>query len=68
MSERHTAINIADHLAQGCAEWSIADTSVVAVVHNNASNMTAAIDSMPWESLPCVAAVGSKQGFGAKRD
>jgi hypothetical protein len=47
MSERHTAVNIADRLTQGCAEWGIADTRVVAVVHDNASNMTAAIASLP---------------------
>ena len=55
MSERHNAINITDHLVQGCAEWGIADTSVLAVVHDNSTNMTAAINSMPWESLPCIA-------------
>ena len=43
-----TAKNIANHLAQGFANIN------VTVVHNNASIMTTAINSMSWESLPCV--------------
>lgn len=45
LSERHTAENLADSLQNVAAEWQI-DTKIVAIVHDNASNIVAAVNSM----------------------
>ena len=54
-SERHTADNITACLRQACVEWKIRDDHVMAIVHDNASNMTADVRKLEWKSLPCVA-------------
>ena len=51
-SERHTAENIT---GQACAKWKIPDDCVMAIVHDHASNMTAAVRKLEWERLLCVA-------------
>jgi hypothetical protein len=55
MSERHTGENIATCLKQACVHWEIPEEFIVALVHDNASNMTTAARELGWESLPCVA-------------
>ena len=55
MSERHTGENIATFLRDACVEWNIPEKFIVAIVHDNASNMTCASRELGWESLPCVA-------------
>ena len=52
MSERHTGENIATCLRQACVEWSISEGLIVALVHDNASNMTVASRELGWESVP----------------
>ncbi|XP_019862344.1 PREDICTED: uncharacterized protein LOC109590949 [Amphimedon queenslandica] len=41
-SERHTGIDIANCLRDGCVEWGISEEHITAIVHDNASNMMAA--------------------------
>ena len=36
-------------------QWRIPEEFIVAIVHDNASNMTSAVRELGWESLPCVA-------------
>ena len=50
MSEQHTGENIAT-----CLRWGISEGRIVALVHDNASNMTVASRELGWESVPCVA-------------
>ncbi|XP_011859300.1 PREDICTED: zinc finger BED domain-containing protein 1-like [Vollenhovia emeryi] len=45
LSERHTAENLADSLQNVVAEWQI-DTKIVSIVHDNARNIIAAVNSM----------------------
>ncbi|XP_024886716.1 zinc finger BED domain-containing protein 1-like, partial [Temnothorax curvispinosus] len=45
LSERHTAENLADSLQNVAAEWQI-DTKIVSIVHDNASNIVLAVNSM----------------------
>ena len=45
MTERNTAVNIAERLSQSCVHWGIRDQHVVAIVHDNASNLFAAVQN-----------------------
>ena len=54
MSERHTGENIAICLRQACVEQGISEGYIVALVHDNASNMTVPSRELGWESVPCV--------------
>ena len=45
LSEKHTAENLADSLQNVAAEWQI-DTKIVSIVHDNASNIVAAVNNM----------------------
>ena len=53
ISERHTGENIAAYLKQACVYWGIPEEFIVALVHDNASNITSAARELGWESLPC---------------
>ena len=51
--ERHTGVHIAETLREIAKDWNI-DNKVVAVVHDNASNMVLASDLLEdWGDLPC---------------
>lgn len=53
MSERHTGIHIAESLTEIAKDWNL-DRKVVAIVHDNASNMVLASDLLEeWGDLPC---------------
>ena len=55
MSERHTALNIAEKLRDSRSEWKIDEERVSAIVHHNASNITLAVQNLGWQSMPCFA-------------
>ena len=46
MPERHTEVNIASRLQTVAKEWNISDDHIVAIVHDNAVNMTVAIEEV----------------------
>ena len=48
ISERHIGVNIAEHLSQGSVQWGIPEKHVVVVVHDNPSNMTCALEKLPF--------------------
>ena len=53
MMERHTGVNIAECLREIVKDWNL-DNKVVAVVHDNASNMVLACDLLEgWGDLCC---------------
>ena len=54
MPERHIGENIATCIRQACVEWGISEGYIVALVHDNASNMTVALRELGWENVPCV--------------
>ena len=51
MTERHTGVHIADSLTEIAKDWNL-EGKIVAVVHDNASNMMLLED---WGDLPCFA-------------
>ena len=54
MPERHTGVHISEKLKEATSEWGIADEKVVAVVHDNATNMVLAADLLEgWGDLSC---------------
>ena len=55
MPERHTALNIAERLQDCISEWYIDKERVSAIVHDNASNITLAVQNLGWQSVPCFA-------------
>lgn len=55
MPERHTALNIAERLQDCISEWNIDKERVSAIVHDNASNITLAVQNLGWQSVPCFA-------------
>ena len=55
MPERHTALNIAERLRDSIKEWKIDEERVSAIVHDNASNITLAVQNLGWQSVPCFA-------------
>jgi len=55
MPERHTGANIAARLREVAEAWNIDDEHVSAVVTDNASNMSVAVDTLEWYHLPCFA-------------
>ena len=55
MPERHTALNIAEKLRDSIKEWKIDEERVSAIVHDNASNITLAVQNLGWQSVPCFA-------------
>ena len=53
MTERHTGIHIAESLTEIAKDWNL-DGKVVAIVHDNASNMVLASELLEdWGDLPC---------------
>ncbi len=52
--ERHTAENVAEHINTLIGEWEIRG-KVSAVVTDNARNMIAAVNRLPYAHLPCSA-------------
>ena len=48
ISERHTGVNIAERLSQGSVQWGIPKKHVVVVVYDNLSNMTCALEKLPF--------------------
>lgn len=55
LEERHTAVNLADHLRTSIQKWGL-EGKIIACVHDNASNITLANQTMlNWESVPCFA-------------
>ena len=52
--ERHTADNLADFLTNVACEWEI-EKKISAIVHDNASNIEAALRRLPFESISCFA-------------
>ena len=55
MPEKHTGVNIATRLREVAEMWNIDDKHVSAVVTDNASNMSVAVDILEWNHLPCLA-------------
>ena len=55
MPKRHTALNIAERLQDCISEWNIDKERVSAIVHDNASNITLAVQNLGWQSVPCFA-------------
>ena len=55
MAERHTGANIALRIQEVLEVWNIQASHVSAVVTDNASNMTAALNSLECGHLPCFA-------------
>ena len=55
MAERHTGANIALRIQEVLEVWNIQGSHVSAVVTDNASNMTAALNSLECGHLPCFA-------------
>ena len=53
MPERHTGINIASRLQTVAKEWNIPDDHIVAIVHDNAANMTVAVEELGWDDVSC---------------
>ena len=53
-TDRHTAENLRDELYRVTSEWNIKD-KIVAVVSDNAADITAAIRLTGWTHLPCFA-------------
>ena len=51
MPERHTGINISTRLQEVAETWNIDGEHVSAIVTNNASNMSAAVDILEWHHL-----------------
>ena len=55
MTERHTGVHIADSLTEIAKDWNL-EGKIVAVVHDNASNMVLAFDLLEdCSDLPCFA-------------
>ena len=53
ITERHTGMRISEKLKEIAEEWNIAD-KVVAIVHDNASNMVLASELLEgWGDLLC---------------
>ena len=52
--ERHTAVNVAEHIETLISSWGL-DGRVTAVVTDNARNMVAAFRDLPFERLGCAA-------------
>lgn len=52
--ERHTADNVAKHITELVAKWKI-EGKVVAMVTDNARNMTNAVDQLPYVHIGCAA-------------
>ena len=55
MAERHTGTNIASRIQEVLEVWNIQVSHVSAVVTDNASNMTAALNSLECGHLSCLA-------------
>ena len=52
MPEQDTGVHIAERLKEATSEWGIADQKVVAVVHDNGTNMALAADLLEgWGDL-----------------
>ena len=51
--EEHSAVNLANYLEEGLARWSLSVTQVSAIVTDNASNITAAINQLGWLRFGC---------------
>ena len=55
MTERHTGVHIEYSLTEIAKDWNL-DGKIVAIVHDNASNMVLASDLLEdWGDLPCFA-------------
>ena len=52
MTEHHTGVHIAQSLREIVKDWNL-DDKVIAVVHDNASNMVLASDLLKDCDLPC---------------
>ncbi|GAA6091522.1 zinc finger BED domain-containing protein 1-like [Tachysurus ichikawai] len=53
LTDRHTAAHLASELTRATNEWGVGD-KIVACVTNNASNMVSAlIDHLHWDNIPC---------------
>ena len=48
MAERHTGTNTGSRIQEVLEVWNIQNSHVSAVVTDNASNMTAALNSLEW--------------------
>ena len=48
--KRHTGVNIASRLQTVAKEWNIPDDHIVAIVHDNAANMTVEVG---WDDVSC---------------
>lgn len=57
LEERHTGVNISNELKLICSEWNINDENVIAVVADNAANITLAIEIGVGKNrhIPCFA-------------
>ena len=53
MAERYTGTNVASRIQEVLEVWNIQASHVSAVVTDNASNMTAALNSLECDHLPC---------------
>ena len=49
----HTGVNIASRLKIVAEEWNIPDDHIVAIVHDNAANMTVAVEEVGWNDVGC---------------
>ena len=58
MPERHTGANIATRLREVAEAWNIDDEHVSAVVTDNVSYMSVAVDTLEWYHLPCFDPIG----------
>ena len=52
MPESHTDENIAEELRKCVTEWSITEDKISAVMHDNASNVTLAVNMLQWDGVP----------------
>jgi len=49
----HTAINLSDYSKESLGCWNLLSTQISAVVTDNASNITAAINILEWQHFGC---------------
>lgn len=57
LEDRHTAVNLAAELKKICSEWGISDEQVIAIVTDNAANISLAIEIAfgTKKHIPCFA-------------
>jgi len=49
----HTTINLSDYLKECFGRWNLISTQISAVVTDNVSNITAAINILEWQHFSC---------------